>query len=683
MDKESESLLEEITNNNLNHLDIFKLLHVYFENGKNKQAIDLAKKLFEKFPKRIDPINTLFLIYESLGDRNTAIQYYEKFFEKNPENNFIRIELALAYIRNQNISKVENILEAPFNLDELSGEQIVRLSFSYRAIGAIRKALEILYKYINKKLKELEPQNAYFSLITFLNHPYELQNQDNLSNTLKLKYSKPDKSFLYPKKIEIDCYVLIKDIKSLEKTDLIIEEDADIYTPNHEFSKAFLGKKKEEVILFQCKKYQIIEIKSKYIHKYQEIIKETEKKYPSKPFVKSFSIPTKPNKKQLEEAFQKIQPNISKQYEDLDKLFDLYSEGKATIGSIAKLSHKHSIEIIGELITSNKYKFISAIPQWDDCENTKSILNNTTNILIDISSLITIHQLKMEKYIEKSNFKNFVCQSTIDSLKEYIQKISLHSKDGHLTVGFNKEGSLRKSFISAEVIKKDLNFWMQVKTWAEDYCSIKSLSEGYILSRKEKIQRENTLGKDFFDSLLAIDNNFILLCEDANLRKFAEIEYSISGVRLFDFIEFFERQAIIDHSQAIQFKAQLIHLNQTYIPIDYKVLLDLLKSADYSVTNIGFQRGLYFLSNVSDLKGATQLIADFLIEICQEPSLLPYRRQITVKEVLEKASIGRSEHSKEIANLVIHLVKIHTRLLPFLQNEICEYIKEWLRGKVY
>ena len=84
MYKEVEPLLEEITNQNLNHPENFKLLHTYFENGKNKLAIELAENLLKKFPDRIEPANILFLIYESLGDKKKAIQCYENFLNSNP-----------------------------------------------------------------------------------------------------------------------------------------------------------------------------------------------------------------------------------------------------------------------------------------------------------------------------------------------------------------------------------------------------------------------------------------------------------------------------------------------------------------------------------------------------------------------------------------------------------------------
>ncbi len=685
MYEEAEPLLEEITNKNLNHPEVFKLLHTYFENGKNRLAIELAEALLKKFPHKIESVNTLFLIYEGLGNKKKAIQYYENFLEKNPDNDFIKIELALAYIRSENISKAKKLLEGVFNLDQLSSEQISRLSFSYMKTGSVKKALETQYQCIKKNPKNLESQKAYFSFITFLSHQslHKAQSQDKASDMLKSVESKSDTSFLHPKKVDIDCYIQIKDVENLEETDLIIEDNAEIYTPDHELSKALLGKKKLDRISFQDKEYEIIEIQSKYIHKWQEIAKETERKFPLKTFVKSVPVPLYADIEKLSQILKKFAPNVSKQYEVLDKLFEFYNQGKATIGFIAKISGRHPIEIIGELISSNKDKFISAVPTRDDYQKTAEVLENKTDILVDLSSLIVIHQLELEKHIERSKFGLYICQSTLDSLKECIEKTNLHSKDGLLTVGFDKEGELRKSFVSADRIKQDLKFLVKVKAWAENYCQIKSLSAKLILNREERQQRENLFGKEFFDSLLAVDSNFILLCEDAFLRKFAELEYSVSGIRSFDLIEYFERQIIIDNNQAVKFKAQLVKLNQTYIPIDHNILFYLLKETDYSISDLRFQQALYFLSPVSHLEGVVNVIANFLIKICQEPSLLPYSKQVITKEVLGKASLGRDENPKTIANQVLHLVQIRTKLLPILQNEVHRYIIEWLKSKIY
>ena len=687
MYREAEPLLEEITNKNLNHPKIFKLLHIYFENGKNKLAIELAETLLKKFPHRIESVNTLFLIYESLGDKKKAIQYYESFLKLNPKNNFIRIELALAYIQSEHISQAKGLLKNEFNLNQLSAEQISRLSFAYMRTGNIKKALETQYKCVRNDPRKLESQRVYFELFTFLNRPdlSDIQNFGKKSGTLKsIEHKQDDTSFLCPEKVGIDCYIRIKNIESLEETELSIGE-GEAYLPNDEFSQELLGRKKGDVILFNDKKYKILGITSKYVHKYQEILKEAEKRFASKAFLQSVHIPKGADAKEILQTLEKKFPDMSKQREGLNKFFQFYSEGRATIGSIAKISGNHPIEIIGELLSlhNQKDKFISASPEWENDKKTQELLNKKTDVFIDLSSLIMIHLLKIEKYIEKSKFNLYICQSILDSLKEYIQRKALHSKDGLLKVGFDKEGNFGKSFIHAEIIKKDLNFCMEIKAWAEKHCQIKPISTDIILNREEKQSKEKLLGKEFLDPLLATGKNAILLCEDALLRRFAELEYSVSGVRLFDLIEYFERQVIIDSNQAVKFKAQLVQLNQTYIPIDHNILLYLLKEAKYSVNDFGFQRGLFFLSPISDLPGVVNVVAKFLTEICQAQSLLLYNKQVITKEVLDKASFGRVESPKKIAYQIVQLVQAGTQFLPILQNEICRYIIEWLKGKIY
>ena len=685
MYKEAEPLLEEITNQNLNHPEIFKLLHTYFENGKNKLAIELAENLLKKFPDRIEPANILFLIYESLGDKKKAIQCYENFLNSNPKNDFMRIELAYKYTYSEHISKAKELLKKDFNLNQLSLEQMNKLSIAYMKTGNIKKALETQYKCIKNDPRNLELQRVYFELFTFLNRPdlSDTQIFEKKSGTIKsIEYKQDDTSFLRPKKGGIDCYIRIKNIESLEETEIPIGEE-EKYHPEDEFSQELLGRKKGDVILFNDTKYKILDITSKYVHKYQEILKEAEKRFASKTFLKPVHIPKGADAKEILQTLEKKIPDMSKQQEGLNKLFQFYSEEKATIGSIAKISGKHPIEIIGELVFSSKDKFISAIPAWENNDKIKKILDNKINILIDLSSLILIHQIKIEKYMKESKFKLFICQSTLDSLKEYTQKTALHSKDGLLTLGFDKEGNPRKHFIPAEIIKQDLSFYMKVQTWAEKHCQIKPISTDIILSREQRRDREKLLGKEFLDPILATEDNGILLCEDAILRKYAEQEFSISGVRLFNLIEYFERQVIIDNNQAVKFKAKLVQLNQTYIPIDHNILLFFLKEVEYSINDIGFQRGLFFLGPVSRLPGVVNIIANFLIELCQKPSLLPYNKQLITQELLDKSSVGREVSPKQIAYQVIQLVQLRTKLLPILQNEICEYIIVWLKNKIY
>ena len=239
----------------------------------------------------------------------------------------------------------------------------------------------------------------------------------------------------------------------------------------------------------------------------------------------------------------------------------------------------------------------------------------------------------------------------------------------------------------------------KIKRWAEERCRIKPISSDFILRREMRLKWERAIGKEFADPLFALynDSNVVFLSEDAVLREFLrfvhqemdgfqkeEKKSSPSSVRLFDLIEYLKRKAVIERKEEIQFKSGLIKLNQTYIPIDHHILLFLLKEAEYSISGSSFfHRGLFFLGPVSALSGALHVTADFFIELCRDPVLLPYRRQLIINETLDRVSLGRDESAQQTADQIIQRIQIKTPLLPLLQNELYRYITEWLKGKIY
>ncbi|MCY4512775.1 MAG: hypothetical protein OXB86_03710, partial [Bdellovibrionales bacterium] len=661
----SESLLEKVTNNNLNHHpEIFQLLHAYFENGKNKKAISLAKNLLKEFPHRTEPVNILFLIYESLGNREKAIQCYEKFISVNSENDLIKIDLVFAYVRNEQLSKAKELLNTQFNLNKLSSDWINKLAIAYSQVGNLKKALEIQYQNIKNNPNNLELQNVYIGLVSFR------KRQDN-------------EWLVPPNKVSLDCYVKIKETITHQEMEIpAIEKDADIYTPDHELSRKLLGKKVGDIIQSGVAQYQIMEIKNKYIQKFQEIIKEANLKFPSNTFMRTISVPTDTSSESLSSILKKFMSDPPQRKKQLNELFKYYRRGEINIGFMSRIIGKHPVEVMEGLIQSSEHKFISSITGGEN-ENCQKDLENKSDIVIDLSALIVLHWIQLEKYMEKGGFNLYVCQPTIDSLKELIRKRESHSKDGLLTVFTDENNGLVKDYMSPEKVTENLNFLMKIKKWSEEHCKIKSISDSFIMSRRKKMQWEKIIGKEFLDPLLTAHNedNTILLCEDGLSGMVSKNVFQISRVRLFDMIEYFEKQVIIDNNEAIRFKSELVKLNQSYISIDHKILLYSLKESEYEISDTRFQRGLYFLGPISLLQGIIRVIADFLVALSQESSLLPYNEKVITKEVLNKASFGR--HPDYVSKQLIQLVKLKTHLLPINQSRICNNIKEWRNEKAH
>ncbi len=667
MYKQCEPLLEKITNNNLNCPKIFDLLKVYFESGNNEQALALAKKLTDKFPHQIEPFNYLFRIYESLGDRLKAIKCYEKYFKLNPTDTLAKINLMQAYFYNEQLTKAKNILETMLNNDLLSDlhpNYINLLTPICSKLGYWKEAVEIQYKSIKNYPQNPELQNVYMFLFF---------NKDTKDATIIGKLNI----------ISIDCYVKIKELQSHEKKEIIIENNADIYKPNHELSKKLLGKNIKDIITLNNKKYKIIDIKSKYLHKHYEISKNIEINFPSKSAVKLVHVPKPLSVEKLTKSLKTVMPKTSQGMDLLNKVFTEYQQGKMTIGAISHITNKHPIEVMELLIQSKKFKFLSSIAGTEN----NNILYDNLNIIIDLSSLMIIHRIKISEYLEKSPFNLYVCQSTIDSLNEVIQKNKLHAQDGLTTIYLDQNDKLAKQHTSADDIKRFLIFLDNIQKWCKKNCKIKSIPSSLKINREIKLTMDTYFGTDFLNPFLASydQKDTLVLCEDAILSVYMQSEFNVLRVRLLDVIEYLHKQYIIDDSQAIQFKAQLVSLNQSYISIDHKILFYLLKESSYSINHIHFQRGLFFLTveSKSKLESVIVVLANFLIELFQEAGVLNYHKRMITQEVLNKACSNRNESSKYIVNRLMILVESKTYLLPLLQKDIRKAMNEWYKNNLY
>ena len=664
MYEKCEPLFEKITNNKLQHTDIFTLLHIYFENGKNQKAIDLAEHLRQKFPMQAYPVNILFLIYEDLGDRKKAIQYYKDFITKNPNDHLIRIELILIYIKNNQLDSAKTLLAREFNLDQLSVELINRLAVAHSWIGNIQKALEILYQSIKKYPADSSLQAVYSELIFFRNK--------------KEKNALPP-----PDTVSTNCFIKIKDLENQDETEMIIEKQADIYTPEHPLSKQFLGRKLKDIIQYQNKKYQITEIKNKYLHKFHEIAEHAEKRFPLKPFIKNMRIPEQ-TPAGFEKAFKKFAPETLQKQNKLAELFQYYNQGKAPIGWVSDIQGTHPIETMDMLIQSEKYKFISSLIGTEDYETPLTYLDNKPNIIMDISSLFFLHLIQMESFLEESKFNLYICQSTMDSIQTIIQKTEFHSKEGLLMLGFDKTEKLVKSFTPAEQMQQNVEFFKKMKQWAEQFCKIKPIPIALTINRKKKSDMTRVIGKKFLDPLLVAHNakDTIFLSEDGVLSAFSKTHFNISRIRSFDIINWLKKEVIIDDMQTVQFTAKLVILNQTYIPVDHRILLFLLEKSQYVSNRPPFQRALFFLSAVSNFDGVIEVISKFFIDLFKNPGLLPYHKEMIVKEVLDKATL-RAESVPYTVRKLMQSVQAKTILLPIQQRQILDSIKNWLNHKIY
>ena len=257
----------------------------------------------------------------------------------------------------------------------------------------------------------------------------------------------------------------------------------------------------------------------------------------------------------------------------------MYMQRRATIGSIAILTGKHPVEVMGFLITSNKYKFVSSMGTPQEYNNAFQVLKDNSNMLIDLSSLCMIHWVGLGNHILKSGYRLYVCQSVIDSIKLYIKELSRYSNDGRM-VSYMEHGKICFQEMAASEVRENMNFFKKIQSWTEKHCEIKPVHYTVGISRNEKIKRENLIGKEFHDSLLvALNENIAFLCEDERLRSI----FKTQGAWIYVLINILCEKGIISDSELLSLKAKIIKHNQSYISIDSEFLLYLCKRHQYSL----------------------------------------------------------------------------------------------------
>lgn len=653
--EECEPLFEKVVGDNYYHPSVYYLLSTYYKNGKNDKALELADILNKKNLYGDYPTGLMSSIYEENGDIKNAIRVCKNFLSKNPDNKEIQLTLSSIYIRDGKISEAKDILLNNNFKTDMSSKQIVFLSQCYMEIGEAKKAFSILYQCVQRN-KKPEIYMAYMSLFIY-----------------PVKY---DSSFLEVKEVARDCYVKLQMSDGTTKEYILVDKSSDNIEidVHNELAQKLLDKKMGDEVEIRSSMPKIlgkiIDVKSKYIYMFHKIGEDYNKLFPSDQSFLSIPFPVKPSGNTLPEDFVKLHEQRSKQVKRYDELFAMYMQRKATIGSISMLTKKHAVEVMGFLITSNKYKFISSIGTPKEYHDAFQILEKNSDILIDLSSLCIIHWIGIEDYILKSNYKLYICQSVINSIKLYIKELNRYSNDGQM-VSYMENGRIRFQETAASVVKENIEFFEKIKSWAEKHCEIKPVPYTVNMPRDEKIKREKLIGKEFHDSLLvALNEDITFLCEDERLRSI----FKTQGAWVFVLINIFYKKGIIDNDELLSLKAEIIKYNQSYIPIDSKFLLYLCEKYQYSL-DISVKRGLEFLGPISKSQWAIFTTAWFLIDLWRKPVALQRIEEIT-KEALNQLAINRNV--KTTIKKLKQVIQNELLFLPFEEERLCKFIDEYV-----
>lgn len=86
------------------------IAEIYFKQEKLKQALEYAQKSLQE-KSSAGAYNLQGVLFNKLGKYLEAIESFQKAIEINPKNNFIKVNLGIAYFNNENYKKAQTLFK--------------------------------------------------------------------------------------------------------------------------------------------------------------------------------------------------------------------------------------------------------------------------------------------------------------------------------------------------------------------------------------------------------------------------------------------------------------------------------------------------------------------------------------------------------------------------------------------
>ena len=313
-----------------------KMVEACYRSGDIGRSLEICKSLRSKFGPIVHITQIEIAIYHEINDLKTEGNVLTEYLGRFPEDFGMKLNLALLNRRCNNYDEVDEFLRIPFDVNWISAEGCICLAFLLSERGFFQKAVEILYEMRRSNFDNEKVHSSYVNLILF--NEAEVENQ----------------KWIHPTEVGIDSAIVIEDPYG-KKQNYIIEDrkDADIQKrelkSNNSLAVRLLGKHEGDKVVFKTpiseEVFEIKEVKSKYIHAFQESINIFNNLFPNNQELIQISISKKGEDGISTEGFEKIREIARLNFEHDEKMRSIYIKEKRPVGNVSNLFRRNIFDL--------------------------------------------------------------------------------------------------------------------------------------------------------------------------------------------------------------------------------------------------------------------------------------------------------------------------------------------------
>ena len=658
-------ILERITDPAI-YTDLSRaLLIAYYNAGEIGKALNLC----ESIRMGSSPIELITdiqsSIYESIGNLPKAIEVCEEYLGIYPDDQWIRIRLAIIYYRSKEKNKVKEILNSLNILGDLPIDIQHQLACLNVLVGELKRGLTIAFE---NRRNNYTNGNAHLKYIGLISEFSEISHQIGEIDVVDIDTAVKIKN----ENEEIITYYILNESERMSKEELLITDS---------FAQSLIGSKVGDLIevyhdFGEPQRFKVVDILSKYVYAYQESIELLKNRFPD---LKGFRVintgKTGDVRKDLKPIFDSLD-----QMENFDnQLHKYYNQKLFTIGACSQLKGENPIKFWSVVIGNPELGIYSLSSVHTEFEVAGNLLDKETGIVIDIISLLMLASSKKLELLEVLPNKKVISRSSVECIDDLLREFEGISTDGYLIVGKEK-GEYIKEHVTKKQIESNKKHYQRLLKWVEKNCEILPCNEALEMNVTQKEQLDKTLGKPFIDSILiAKENDYLFLAEEENLRAIAMQEFQVKGFSNYALLNYSFKSDIITLELFNEEVARLIGLGYKYLPVNSEILMKCAEKADYQPT-FPFDVAIKTLDfSISSEDSSIEVSADFFYKLYVSISLPEIRLRliIPVLQVLLKTN-----NPIIVLRKLLIQIEIKFSILQKQKDEIQSVIRDFIKSRL-
>ena len=672
--KEAATLYEKLADTSQNSQLTQGLVQSYYKSGEFRKALEICQKLREKYGPLENISEMEVMVYEEIGDMNQAETVCKEYLTTFPTDYNMRIRLGMVYFRSNKEVVIDNVLDSftdfkTFSfLKDLSFEACVQLAQLHQIRFQPEKALEIMYEVRRTHFDKPDAHLRYIGIFLFVEKEIpEVLNPTQVEKDTAVQINISDEDYWYIIEERVDA-----DIK---------RDERDVNDP---FVQQLLGKEKNAVIRIGEKTVKIVNIKSKFSYAHQESFRRYEPLFLTDQGIETVKLD---NSAEIgdKERFQPMFDRIDRDHEHMLTIAELYKAENITIGCFTNLVGSNSLDTWGCLMVNPELGIRCGIGDLEERTNALNLLNHHSQpkLVVDIISLITLHNLDAADIVVSAFGKLCIAQSTIDELQRIInERVGMWSKRESMIVG--KEGNRYvKQIINPEEMKQGIEYLKNINHWIKENCEVGQATVGMEMNQLRRRELNDMLQQHFLDTvLLASQPGHLLFSDDGRLRHYAKTSlnsdagtnFQIEGVWTQVLLEHCVNQNLLDKADYDEMTIKLVCSHYYHTQFDADLLMEVAKRSNLKLAEPYNSFVLALGRERMNGHSALDVAADFLFTLWEE-SISFREKEFLTLGLLTGLTYGQNAH--KVLNRLEYLIQNkHTLFLP-VENSIRRRINEF------